>query len=120
MKNRQVVICTKPIDICHNFLRDMVEYNDIDIQYISIEDNPSDIMTKNTSEANFKRHMKIIAERELWEIVDTGRENVKNTRVTDDVITHDKTKYSSHALDEVVDGENRNKWILITRSRTGM
>ena len=77
-------------------------------------------MTKKSSEEDCVMHMKRIIEGELWEIVDTGRENVKNTRVTDDVITHDKTKYSSHALDEVVDGENRNKWILITRSRTGM
>ena len=52
--------------------------------------------------------MKIIAEREFWEIVDTGRENVNNTRVTDDVTTHDKNEYSSHTLDEVLDGENRN------------
>ena len=45
-------------------------------------------MTRNTSEA-----AKRITERELWELVDTGGENVKNTRVTDDVITRDKTEY---------------------------
>ena len=43
----------------------------------------------------------------------------KNTRVTEDVITHNKTEYSSHALAEVVDGKHKNDWILITRSRTG-
>ena len=47
-KKRQVGICTKHIDICHHFLRDVVEENDIDIQYIWSEDNPDDIMTKNT------------------------------------------------------------------------
>ena len=39
--NRQVVIRTKHIDICHHFLRDMVEEKDIDIQYIWSEDNPA-------------------------------------------------------------------------------
>ena len=33
-KNRQVGIHTKHINICHRFLRDMVEGKDIDIQYI--------------------------------------------------------------------------------------
>ena len=96
----------------------MVEDKDIDVQYIRSEDNPADIMTKNTSETDFTRHMKRITEGELWELVDTRRENVKNTRVTDDVITCDKTEYSSHALAEVVDGKHKNDWILITRSRT--
>ena len=44
---------------------------------------------------------------------------VENTRVTDDVITHNKTEYSSQALAEVVDGKHKNDWILITRYRTG-
>ena len=35
--------------------------------------------------------------------------SVKNNGVTDDVITCDTTKYSSHALAEVVDGKNRNE-----------
>ena len=65
-KNRQVGICTKRIDICHRFLRDMVEEKDIDIQYIHSEENPYDIMTKNTSEAGFASHMIWILEGELW------------------------------------------------------
>ena len=60
--NRQVVICKKNIDIWHHFLRYMVEENDIDIQYIWSEDNPAYIMTKNTSEADFARHVKRIIE----------------------------------------------------------
>ena len=35
--------------------------------------------------------------------------HVKNTGVADDVITCDKTEYSSHALVEVVYGKNRKK-----------
>ena len=81
----------------------MVEDKDIDIQYIWREDNPVYIMTKNNSEADFASHMGIITERELWELVDTGRENVNNTRVVDGIITRDNTECSSHTLAEVVD-----------------
>ena len=76
-------------------------------------------MTNNTPEAYFTRLMKRITDGELWEIVDTGRENVKNSRVTDDVISLDKNEYSSHTLTEVVDGKHENDWILVTRSRIG-
>ena len=47
-KNRPVVIRTKHIDIRHHFLQNMLEEKDIDIQYIRSEENPDDIMTKNT------------------------------------------------------------------------
>ena len=97
----------------------MLEDKDIDIQYIWSEDNPKDIMKKNTSEADFMRQTKRITEGELWELVDTGRENVKNTRVTDDTIIRDKTKYSSHSLEEVMDGKHKNDYILVTISRIG-
>ena len=119
VKNRQVGICTKNIDICHQFLRDMVEDKDIDIQYIQSENNPADIMKKNNLEADFVRHPKRITEGELWELVDTGRENVKNTRVTDDGISCDKTEYSSHTLAEFADRKHNNYWIMVTRSRIG-
>ena len=46
-------------------------------------------------------------------------DNVNISRVTNEVMERDKTEYSSHALAEVVDGENRNDWILVTRSRVG-
>ena len=65
-------------------------------------------MTKKTLEANFARHVRRITEGSFWYLVDTGRGNVNNTGVTDDVITHDKTEYSSLALPEVVDGINKN------------
>ena len=40
-KNRQVGICTKHIDIHHNFQQDMVEEKDIDIHNIQIEEKPA-------------------------------------------------------------------------------
>ena len=66
-------------------------------------------MTKIGSEADFVKHMKRITEGELWELVETGRENVKNIGVTDDITERDKTEYSIHALAEVVDGINSNE-----------
>ena len=51
----QVGICTKHIDICHHFLQDIVEGKDIYIKYILSEDKTADIMTKNTSEADFAK-----------------------------------------------------------------
>ena len=61
----------------------------------------------------------MITEGELWEIVGTGNDNVKNIRVKDDVIRHYKTECSSHALVEVVVEKYNNNWILVTRSRIG-
>ena len=61
--------------------------------------------------------MKRNRERKICGIKDTGRENVNINRVTDEVITRDKTEYSSQALAEVVDGKHKNDWILIMRSK---
>ena len=71
-------MCTKHIDIPYNFLGDTVEDKDIQIKYISSEENPADIMIKYFSEADYVKHKKVITEGELWGIVETGRENVKN------------------------------------------
>ena len=101
-KKSQVGSRTKNIDIRTHFLWKMAEEEDINIQYIRIEENPADIMTKNILEEDFMRHMGRIIEGELWEIVYTGRENVKKTGATDDVITREKVEYSSHALAEVL------------------
>ena len=68
-------------------------------------------MTKNCSEADYVKRMKRITEGELWELVYIG--------VMDGVMDHDSTEYSSRTLAEVVDGENWNDWILVTRSRIG-
>ena len=118
-KNRQVCMRTMHIDIPRHFLRDMVEDKDIDIKDIWSEENPTVIMTKNTCEADFVKRMKRITEGELWELVETGRDNVNISRVTDKVMERDKTEYSSQALAEVVDGENKNDWILVTKYRIG-
>ena len=47
-KNRQVGIHTKRIDIRHHFLRYIVEDKNLDFQYIRSEENPAEIITKNT------------------------------------------------------------------------
>ena len=48
-----------------------------------------------------------------------SKSDAKNTRITDDIITHNKTEYYSRTLVEVVDGRHNNDWILIMRYRTG-
>ena len=116
--NRKVGICTKHIDICHHFMWDIVEDKYIDINYIPSEDKHEYIRKNNTQEADLARKMKSITEGEIWELMDTGRENEKNTCVTNDKITKYKTGYFSHALAEVVDGKHKNDWILIMISST--
>ena len=44
---------------------------------------------------------------------------VNDNRVTDDVMSRDKTEYYSQALMEVVDGKHENDWILVTISIIG-
>ena len=67
-------------------MRDMVEGKDIDIRYIFREENPSDIMTNNCSESDYVKHIKRIMEGELWYLMETGRENVKNIGFIDGVM----------------------------------
>ena len=62
------------------------------------------LITKNSLETDLMKHAKSIREGELWEIVETGRGNVKITIVTDDVIKNDKTECSSQALSAIMDG----------------
>ena len=102
--NRKVGIFTKHIDICHQFLRDVVEDKYIDIQYITSEDNPEEIITNSTLKPYFVNHVNSITEGEIWELVGIRRENVNNTRVVDDFINCYKTEYSSHTIADVVDG----------------
>ena len=117
--NRQVGICTKHIDIRYHFLWEILEDKDIDINYIQSEDNPEYIRENNTQKECLSTHKIGITDGEILELVDTGRENVKKTGVTDDLITYYKIEYSSHALAEVVDGKHKDNCILIMRSRTG-
>ena len=76
-------------------------------------------MTKNFSESDHVKHVKRITEVELWELMETGMENVKNNGVLDGVMDSALTEYSSHALTDYVNKENRNDSILVTRSSNG-
>ena len=60
-------------------------------------------MTRIFSESYYVKHMKRITEGEIWDIMETGRDNVNNIGVTDEIIECDKTEYSSHPLAKVVD-----------------
>ena len=55
-------------------------------------------MANNYSEAYHAKHAKRIMEGEPWDLVETGRGNVKNNGVMDGVIDCDSIEYSSHTL----------------------
>ena len=117
--NRQVGMHTKHIGICHYFLRGLVEYKYMGINYIRTEENPADIMTKNFSESDYVKQTMRITEVELWELVETVRDHVKNNRALYGVMDFDSTEYWSHTLAEVANGGNRNEYILVTISMVG-
>ena len=80
----------------------MVEDKDMDIKYIGGKENPANITTKNVSEDDYVKHTKRITEGEIWEFVETGRENFKNNGVLDGVMYCYSTEYSYHALADAV------------------
>ena len=91
----------------------------MDIKYIRSEENPVYIMTKNCSESDHVKHAKRITEGELWEIMETGMEDVNNNGVLDGVTDCDSTEYSRHELVNTVEHTNWSEWVLVTRSRYG-
>ena len=60
MKNDQVGQRTKHIDVKWHHVRDMIRNKELAVGYLRSEDNPLDIMTKNTKEALFVKHSKSI------------------------------------------------------------
>ena len=69
----------------------MVVYKDTEVKYIRSKGNPTDIMMKNCSEADYVKHMNWITEGELWEIAKTRTENVNNNGVLYGVMGRDST-----------------------------
>ena len=57
-----------------------------------------DIMTNNFYDIDNVKHTKRIVGGEIWELMETGRENVKNNGVLYEVMDCDSTEYSSHSL----------------------
>ena len=89
------------------------------MNYISSEYNPAYILTNICSEANCATQAKIIMEGELWDLVETGMHNVKNSGVMDGVMDFDPLEYYSHSRANKVNQENSNEWVLVARSRNG-
>ena len=56
MNNDQVGQRTKHIGIKWHHIRDMIKSGDLLVKYVRSEDNPADIMTKNTKEILFIKH----------------------------------------------------------------
>ena len=57
LNNDQVGQRTKHIDIKWHHVRDMIKDGDLVVMYVRSEDNPADIMTKNTKEALYIKHV---------------------------------------------------------------
>ena len=55
-KNSQVSARTKHIDIRHHYIRDLIREKKLEVKFIRSEENPADIMTKNTCQKLFKKH----------------------------------------------------------------
>ena len=55
-------------------------------------------MTNNCSKADYFKHTNRITEGELWDIMETGRDNVNNNEVLGGFMDRDLAGYSSHAL----------------------
>ena len=53
---------------------------------------------KNFSEAGHAKYVRWITEGELWELVETVRENAKNNSFMDGVMDFELNEYSSHLL----------------------
>ena len=87
--NRQVGMRTKHTNIRHHFMRDMAEEKDRYINYIRSKVNRVEIMTKCFSKANCVKYTRIIRERKLLGLVETGRENVKNNGITNGVTDYE-------------------------------
>ena len=75
-------------------------------------------MSKNYPEAEHVKHTKIITESEIQDLVETGKENVKND-VVDEVVNYDSTEYSIHTLANTVDQTYGSEQILLTISNNG-
>ena len=74
---------------------------------------------KNCGEADHAKHAKRITEGELWDLAETGEENVRNNGVLDGVMNCDSAEDSSHALNNDVNQDNKNDCILVTRYSNG-
>ena len=75
-------------------------------------------MAKKYPEAEHVKHTKIITESEIQDLVETGKENVKND-VVDEVVNYDPTEYSSHSPANTVDQIDSSEQILLTISNNG-
>ena len=53
-KDNKFHACTKHIDMCYHFVREVVEDGKVAVQYIPTRDNVSDIFTKPLTKAKFR------------------------------------------------------------------
>ena len=71
-------------------------------------------MIKLYYDANYIKHAKSTIEGKIWEIVEIGKENVKNNEVLDGVTNCYSAEYSSHVIAEVINDVKMHYWKLVT------
>jgi Reverse transcriptase (RNA-dependent DNA polymerase) len=88
IRNDQVGQHTKHIDVKWHHVREMVKSNRLRVIYIRSEENPSDILTKNTKEITFVKHAGRLKDGTLLIAYD-NRENVVMCCVVMEVLPDD-------------------------------
>jgi hypothetical protein len=90
-KNQQVSARTKHIDICHHYVRDLLEKKLLELRFQKSENNSSDIMTKNKTREIFEKHTTKIHDVTLdcWKEDVKTDSSVKFFREAEDDETHD-------------------------------
>jgi hypothetical protein len=111
-KNAQVSARTKHIDVRHHFIRDLIKEKQLTIKFVKSEDNPADIMTKNTNRDLFQKHSKNITHGTLpcWrEDVNSDQTELSpeaNLVYQTDRLTDKTDKSLSHCSDPSSQDEN--------------
>lgn len=129
---------TKHIDVKWHHIRDMIKEGELVVVYIRSEDNPADIMTKNTKEAlfikhslNMKKGVLLVGSLNREDVVSlVERELVRDVQQTDEGIflcvlsptsleaSDAIEKLSAFLSDDLrsLDGDHNN-WVTVVRRR---
>ncbi len=99
-KNAQVSGRTKHIDVRHHFIRDLIREKSLELKFVKSENNPADIMTKNTNRELFLLHQHQL----LTGTLPCWREDVNSDRISnktiDFTINNNEEQESNNNLSE--------------------
>jgi hypothetical protein len=113
MTNEQVGGRTKHIDVKWHHIREMIKNGDLLVLYIRSDENPADILTKNTKEATFVKHAAAMKKGVLL-VGNITREDVvklEQARMVEDVRVTDVGLMVCCAV------PSRDEWTKVQRKR---